>query len=142
MQTELTMACTDLFIAYARHIDFGEYDRFVDLFAEDAVLDLGFRLEGKAAIAKSMNKRDPLLRSRHVLTNIHISPIDDKHADGIAYLSLYRHIGPETAEQAPITFKSPSAIGHYSNQFTLTSNGWKISSCQLSFAFINPEHFG
>ncbi|MEQ8691181.1 MAG: nuclear transport factor 2 family protein [Pseudomonadales bacterium] len=133
--------CTELFNSYARHVDFAQYDQFVELFTEDAVLDLGFRLEGKAAIARSMSKRNPELRSRHVLTNIYIEELDDTHATGIAYLSLYRYTGPETATDAPVPFDSPSAVGHYTNQFRYAEGGWKISSCKLDLAFRNPNHF-
>ena len=95
-------ACTQLFVDYARHVDFGDYDRFVELFTEDAVLELGFRLEGRAQIQQSMTKRSPGLRSRHVLTNISVDVRDDDHASGIAYLTLYRHDGEATLRAGPI----------------------------------------
>lgn len=134
-------ACTALFVSYARHVDFGDYDRFVELFTDDAVLDLGFRLQGKDQIRKSMSKRDPALRSRHVMTNIAIDVIDSDHASGIAYLTLYRHIGPETLSPTAVTLQGPAAVGHYSNTFELTADGWRISSCQLELAFRNAAHF-
>ena len=141
MSIDTRTACTDLFISYARHVDFGEYDQFVGLFTDDATLDLGFHLAGKDAIARSMTKRNPELRSRHVLTNIHIDIIGEQEAQGIAYLSLYRFTGPETLTDAPVVFDSPSAVGHYTNRFVCTEQGWKIASCRLSLAFRNPEHF-
>jgi hypothetical protein len=139
--SEVITACTDLFVDYARYVDFGEYDSFVELFTDDAVLDLGFRLQGKERIKKSMSKRDPELRSRHIMTNISIDVIDAQTAHGIAYLTLYRHIGPETLSATAINLQGPAGVGHYSNTFTLTTDGWRISSCQLEFAFSDPAQF-
>ena len=66
------------------------------MFADDAVLDLGMRLEGKKAIRESMQKRSNEIRTRHVLTNIFIEVQDSQHARGISYLTLYRHVGTES----------------------------------------------
>ncbi len=138
---QIVDACTALFVSYARYVDFGEYDRFVELFTEDALLDLGFTLQGKAQIRRSMSKRDPELRSRHILTNISIDVSDSSHASGIAYLTLYRHVGPETLSPAPIHLGGPAGVGHYTNTFELTDAGWRIASCRLAFAFRNPAYF-
>ena len=42
--SSIKATCTELSIAYARYVDFGDYDAFVELFSEDAVLNLGFKL--------------------------------------------------------------------------------------------------
>ena len=137
----ISQACTALFSDYARYVDFGQYEDFADLFTEQATLDLGFVLRGRQAIARSMEKRPKDLRSRHVLSNIHIDVTDAGHAQGIAYLSLYRHIGPESLTNEPINFTQPAAIGHYSNEFELTEEGWRIATCRLEFAFQDPSRF-
>ncbi len=136
-----TSACTALFIDYAQTVDFADYQRFVELFTEDAVLELGFRLQGKENIRKSMTKRDPMLRSRHVLTNIAINVTGADSAEGIAYLTLYRHIGPESLQPEAVALRGPAAVGHYSNTFALTTQGWKIASCKLQLAFRDASHF-
>ena len=134
-------ACQALSIAYARHVDFAEYDACADLFAEDGYLNTGAPLEGREAIREGMKKRSPKLRSRHVLTNIHTEALDRDHARGISYLSLYRHIGPESLEDKPIVFDAPAAVGHYSDEFVRTAEGWRIASRVLAFAFQNPAKF-
>ena len=73
-------ACEQLSVAYARAVDFRDYDAFVELFANDALLDLGMQIEGKQAIRESMQKRSDEIRSRHVLTNISIEVQDSQHA--------------------------------------------------------------
>ena len=138
---DIKMACTELSIAYARHVDFGEYDRFVELFTEDAVLDAGFRLEGKEKIRRSMERRSPELRSRHILTNIFVDVISETEATGISYLTLYRHIGPESLTDGTVDFQAASGVGHYTDSFRLTDDGWRIASRSLALAFRNPAHF-
>lgn len=132
-------ACEQLSIEYARAVDFRDYDAFVELFVEDAVLDLGMRLEGKAAIRVSMQKRSDEIRTRHVLTNIFIEVQDSLHARGISYLTLYRHIGAESARKAPVNSILPTAVGHYEDAFVKTPAGWRFKTRTLHVAFRNPS---
>lgn len=134
-------SCKALFIDYARHVDFGDYDSFVDLFTEDASLDLGFKIQGREHIRRSMSKRSSQLRSRHVLTNLAIDVHSKSLASGIAYLTLYRHIGAESLQGQAVPLRGPAGVGHYSNEFQMTGQGWRISSCKLHFAFQDSTHF-
>ena len=140
-ETEIITACTALSIAYARHVDFGEYEKFVDLFTKDGRLELGFTLDGKDAIRRSMKKRPVELRSRHVLTNIFVDVVSETEATGISYLTLYRHVGPESLEDEPVALPGPAAVGHYADRFSLTSEGWRIAHRKLHFAFRNRSFF-
>ena len=132
---EIEHTCQQLSIAYARHVDFREYDAFVELFAEDAHLNAGHPFDGKEAIRKSFEKRPDTLRSRHVLTNIHVEVVDSDHARGISYLSLYRHVGDESLTDDPIAFEGPAAVGHYEDEFVRTAEGWRFARRVLHFAF-------
>ena len=67
--------CERISIAYARHVDFRDYDAFVELFAEDCRLDVGGLVEGKEALRGWLARRPENLRSRHVFTNISIHVI-------------------------------------------------------------------
>lgn len=133
--------CKALSIAYARHLDFHEYDAFSDLFTEAGHLDAGRAFDGRENIRKAMARRTDKLRSRHVLTNIFIDVIDANRAIGISYLSLYRHIGPESLEDDAVVFDAPAAVGHYTDQFERTTDGWRFASRVLEFAFRNPTKF-
>ncbi len=134
-------ACRNLSIAYAKTVDFKEYDAFVELFDDNAYLYAGVALEGKEGIQRGMAKRSDTLRSRHVLTNILIDVIDENHATGVTYLTLYRHIGAESLELAPILVAGPAGVGHYSDEFIRTETGWRFARRVLEFAFQNPEAF-
>lgn len=133
--------CEKLSIAYARHVDFKEYDEYVDLFTEDCFLHAGPRpIEGKETLRKAMGYRPDALRSRHVLTNIWINVIDEDHATGISYLSLYRHTGEglegeKVSDPGPRVISGPAAVGHYADEFLRTDDGWRIKSRVLHFAF-------
>ena len=141
-RAEIERACERLSIAYAHHVDFRAYDRFAELFADDGLLDVGTPMHGKAAIARGMSRRSDRLRSRHVLTNILIAVVDADHATGISYLTLYRHIGDESLQyDKPVSFKHPAAVGHYSDTFIRTDQGWRFASRKLEFAFSNAELF-
>lgn len=131
-------ACEQLSVAYARAVDFRDYDTFVDLFADDAVLDLGMRLEGKAAIRESMKTRTNDIRALHVLSNIFVEVQDSKNARGVSYLTLYRHVGPECTQPTPVLSTLPTAVGHYADVFVATPNGWRFKTRTLHIAFRNP----
>ena len=131
----ITRACEALSIAYARAVDFRDYDYFVTLFTEDGVLDTVKPREGRAAIADSLTRRPDELRSRHVITNIYIDVLNEHEARGISYLTLYRHIGPESLKGEPIDFDGPAGVGHYEDRFEKTDDGWKFKRRKLHFAF-------
>lgn len=132
-------ACEQLSIEYARAVDFRDYARFVELFADDALLDLGMRLEGKDAIRASMLMRSDEIRTRHVLTNIHIEVHDSQHASGMSYLTLYRHVGIQSTKPGPVPCILPTAVGHYEDSFIRTDAGWLFQSRTLHVAFRNPD---
>jgi hypothetical protein len=130
--------CKNLSIAYARHLDFKEYEQFVELFAPDGELKLAGRpVIGHENLTKAMAMRSDSLRSRHVLTNIYINVIDEDHAEGISYLTLYRHEGGDLGsdDEGPREITGPAAIGHYSDKFIRTDGGWRFASRVLRFAF-------
>lgn len=131
--------CARLSITYAHAVDFGRYDEFAGLFTEDGVLITTTRTEGRERIRRRMDARDPLLRSRHVLTNILVDVIDEATARGATYLTLYRHVGPRTEQPEPIEADALAAVGHYADEFTRVGDRWYFASRELEFAFLSPD---
>jgi SnoaL-like domain len=130
--------CTKLSIAYARHVDFKEYDRFVLLFSEEGELNVtGKTVRGRENLTRAMAARPENLHSRHVLTNIYIRVINEDQAVGISYLTLYRHIGEglKGNDSGPRIISGPAAIGHYEDRFVRTREGWRFASRVLHFVF-------
>jgi hypothetical protein len=138
---EIERACEALSIAYARAIDFRDYDAFPLLFAENGVLDVGHKLEGRAAIASSVRQRPDALRSRHVISNTFVDVLGPDDARGIAYLTLYRHHGPESLGRGPAPLRGPAAVGHYEDRYVRTGEGWLFASRRLQLAFRDPAQF-
>ena len=139
---KICRACERLSTAYALYLDMARFDECAGLFGEHGVLAVAGRLEGERAIARAMhNARPANLRSRHVLTNIFIEPVDEMRARGTTYLTLYRHVGDESFSDAPIEPFAPAAVGHYSDEFALTQDGWRFAHRELHLAFRNPEFF-
>lgn len=128
-------ACEALSVAYARAIDFRDYDTFVDLFTEDGELDTGTVLKGRAAIREAISHRPDELRSRHVITNVFVDVLSDTEARGISYLTLYRHVGPESLKNGPVPLTGPAAVGHYEDRFVKTPEGWRFKRRRLQLAF-------
>ncbi len=133
--------CESLVIAYARAIDFRDYDAFVELFTEDATLHAGSKLEGKADIRESIRHRPDELRSRHVISNLYIDVQDADNARGICYLTLYRHHGVESLKFEPVPLTGPAAIGHYEDRYLRTGGAWLFTSRRLQMAFQDPASF-
>lgn len=132
--------CEALSIAYARAIDFRDYDDFVMLFVEDGILDLGRPMHGRTTISESIASRPDNLRSRHVLSNIFVDVVDTDHARGITYLTLYRSLAA-TSPQEPIESALPAAVGHYQDQFIRSTDGWRFQTRKLHLAFRDPAAF-
>lgn len=134
-------ACESLSIAYARAVDFRDYEALVGLFVSDGSLIVGRELKGQDAIRASLMSRPDALRSRHVLTNSFIDVLNAHEARGIAYLTLYRHQGDASLGAGPVDFAGPAAVGHYEDRFVETPEGWRFRSRRLHLAFRNPELF-
>jgi len=133
--------CERLSVAYAVYIDTRRYAEFAALFGETGILAVGGKLQGQEAIAAAMAQRSDKLRSRHVLTNTLIDVQDAEHASGVTYLTLYRHFGDASLDPGPIDSFSPAAVGHYTDEFVLTPDGWRFAKRELSLAFQNMEYF-
>lgn len=134
-------ACTALSHAYARAVDFRDQDALVELFTPDAILTVGESLEGRDAIRAWIRARPDEVRSRHVISNAFVDVIDADSARGIAYLTLYRHEGPESLRHGPVPLSGPAAVGHYEDRFVRTADGWRFSTRRLQLAFRDAGRF-
>ena len=131
--------CERLVALYTHYADFGEAERVAELFAQDAIWAAGdIRFEGQEQIRQMMRGRQGMIgrRSRHVCTNLQINVLDEDLAEGLVYLTLYRHDfdGPER-EAGEIMDTAPTAVGEYRDQFRRTDTGWRFSERHASLAF-------
>ncbi|MSP42721.1 MAG: nuclear transport factor 2 family protein [Alphaproteobacteria bacterium] len=129
-------ACEKISISYARHIDFFEYDAFVNLFTEDGELQvLGATLKGRNAMMGFLTARPANRKSLHIFTNIWTNVIDENHAEGVTYLSLFRaDQDGEKAAKVP----GPMMAGYYRDKFVRTPKGWRFARRDATMLFACP----
>ena len=112
-------ACERLMHLYARYSDTGD-ERMPDIFAEDGVLEIYQRLEGREGIRSGRAGRPPLTM-RHICSNLMVDVIDADNARGHCYVTAY--VGPEGAKDLGL----PAVVGEYTDEFVRTTDGWKIN---------------
>lgn len=129
--------CERLVTLYCHYVDHGEAARVADLFAEDGTWEgPGVSMKGRAEIRAGFQQRqDHKARmSRHVCSNLLVDVIDEGHAKGAVYLTLYRHDGEEGRPFAPI--EAPVMVGEYADRFVRTSEGWRFQERVTTAAFV------
>jgi len=138
---EIEHACTRCAIDYSHKVDFGDFEGFANLFAENGVLSVGsLHLDSRANIGKAMSQRPAEILSRHVITNIAINVIDEEAAVGMAYFMLYRTIVGN--ENDPTAVPPVAVVGHYKDKFEKTTDGWKFAERIGVFDMIDTSQFG
>jgi len=126
--------CAMLSIVFARYVDTRDYDKLIALFTPDAVLDRrGELVAGRDAIRAMMDARPADLRTRHICTNIEITPIGKKSAEGLTVFTLYRGKEKNAAEPADLT--GPAFVGEYKDRFEKTTEGWRIARREVRLIF-------
>jgi ketosteroid isomerase-like protein len=125
--------CVALSIAFANAVDHREYDRLLDLFTDDAVLQRWDRsFEGRKGIAEMMAARPLGVQTRHMCTNFEITRLDDQSATGLTYFLFFR--GEGAADKiSPMT--GPALMGEYHDRFRLTDAGWRIAHRTIKLVF-------
>lgn len=127
-------ACEKICIAYARHIDFAEYDAFVDLFVEDGVLEVfGQKLVGHAGLRKFTDARPVNRKALHVLSNVWVNVIDANRAEGKSYVTVFR---ADPTGDGPVSDTTPFMAGYMDDVYVRTPKGWKFSFRKANALFM------
>ena len=120
---------------YVRYADRQDFDSFVTLFTEDAVLEIGgIERKGHEAIKGHFAEREQMV-TRHFCTNLWYDPIDDSNAEGEIYLTVYRCAGEHTEDDGPVAYDRPDWICEYHDKYIRTADGWKFSERRLNVRF-------
>ena len=132
--------CERLVTEYCHFVDHDQAERIAELFAEDGVWkSVDGALEGQEAIRKAMAERqaNAARMSRHVCNNFLIDIVDEDHAEGTVYLTLYRHDGKEGRRVSPL--EGPMMVGEYRDRFVRTSAGWRFAHREIQVNFLHRE---
>lgn len=127
-------ACEKINIAYARHIDFAEYDALFDLFTEDGVLDVfGQKLTGRAGLQSFTSARPKNRRALHVFSNIWVNVLDENRAEGKTYMTVFR---ADQDDPGPVPDTTPFLSGYMDDKYVRTPKGWKFSLRKATILFM------
>ena len=132
--------CERLVTAYCHFVDHNEAEQIAGLFTEDGVWkSADGALEGREQIRKAMAERqaNAARMSRHVCNNFMIDIVDEDHAEGTVYLTLYRHDGKEGRPLSPL--EGPMMVGEYQDRFVRTSAGWRFAHREILVNFLHRE---
>jgi uncharacterized protein (TIGR02246 family) len=137
---QIERACERLVTDYCHFVDHGEAARIADLFTEDGVWRApGVEMKGRDEIRSGFQVRqDNAARmSRHVCNNFSLDVTGDDRAEGVVYLTLYRHDGDPSRKTSPLP--GPTMVGEYRDQFARTADGWRIASRRSIVSFIRED---
>jgi ketosteroid isomerase-like protein len=129
--------CERLVTAYCHYVDHGQAEQVADLFTEDGVWKSPeVTMEGREQVRKGFGQRQANAgrMSRHVCNNLLLDVIDEDHAEGTVYLTLYRHDGPEGRRLSPL--EQAEMVGEYRDKFVRTADGWRIAHREIEISFL------
>ena len=116
-------ACSNLVTDYAYHRDQFNATEFANLFTEDASLTVVNQTwVGRTDIRQRIEELKTGSTIRHEMSTIRIVPVDDYHATGVSYATIYAAAAGETWVSGFVL------MGEYHDEFVRTAEGWKISN--------------
>lgn len=122
--------CINLVTDYAYYRDQYDAASFSSLFTEDASLTVGNQTwHGRDNIRQRIEGLDSSTTIRHLMSTIRIEPVDELHATGVSYATIY------TAADGSGTTEGFAIMGEYHDEFVLTEAGWKIQTRVLHPVF-------
>ena len=132
--------------SYTYFLDYGELDKAIDCFADDAKLEVGMRggtEKGKAALEGSYEGKEAIKqlysfvqssKDRFSVSHLILNPVvkvDGERAQGTFYL-----LEPSGFEQAMW------GHGRYDTEYIRVDGKWKISSFRFTWNFMTPYDEG
>lgn len=128
--SEITAECQRLVYACAFYGDQGDVERFQALFTQDAQVKRGdVHLKGAAQIREALATRDPLLRTHHHCSTVHVDLHSTERASGVTYFQLFRYKQASAGESIkPLEPLTLHTVGEYHDEFVKENDGWRIRS--------------
>ena len=125
---QIERQCGRLITGYCNHVDARNYDAFLALFASDAEWETqaGGPMRGHEAFRADLDNRSSTSLVRHVSTNARVEVIDETHATGRSYVTLYRdndHEGIGTSARI-----APALVAEHHDTYVREDGTWRIGS--------------
>lgn len=121
--------CRDLVNAFAWHVDHRDYERVVELFTSDCIVERpGARFEGHSGLREMLDARPTDIQTLHVFSNLRLIATSPETTSGKYYFTLYTAPGEFDPGGAALSQNQPTMTGAIFDQFTRTANGWRIAS--------------
>ncbi len=119
--------CQRILTCFCLYSDTRQYDKLMNLFTPDGVwFRLGEELRGHEKLRKALEARPLEALSRHIISNVLVTVIDEDHAESVSYKSIYRHEAGETLDK-PVPLNGPKWVSVYTDKFARTDDGWRIT---------------
>ena len=136
----IRLALEDLNSAFTHHLDHGEIDALVDLFAEDALYTHGDRRsEGRDAIAALFEKRaaSGTRTSRHICSGLRIEIESATAARGTSVCLSF------AADGEPPLPATPFLVADFDDAYALGKDGrWRFRERHIRRVFVGPGYQG
>jgi hypothetical protein len=133
---QIERECERMVSLYCHYVDHGEAERVADLFAKDGVWKSPqVTMDGADQVRAGFRQRQENggRTSRHVCNNCVVDVIDEDHAQGCVYVTLYKHDGEEGQRIAPLD--GPEMVGEYRDRFVRTPDGWRFARREVEVSF-------
>ncbi|MXO60671.1 hypothetical protein GRI89_14090 [Altererythrobacter salegens] len=120
--------CSDLLVRLCSALDEGRNQDAAGMFTVDACIHTpgGEVLEGSAAHG-FLERRPASIATRHIMSNLLVTPTGVGAATATAYILVYRVPRSEGDTLPRVLPGTPQAAGDWSIDLTKTASGWKIS---------------
>jgi hypothetical protein len=121
-------------LRFFHHLDGDEFEALAGLMAEDGVWHRqGKLLRGPGMVREAMAARPKGRRTRHLVTNLILDVVDERHVQAIYYLTAFGYNGATPGEPAPMEL--PVSVGTYREKLVLTPAGWRVAEISSETAF-------
>jgi len=123
-------ACAKLILQYTRLNDAGRWEDVAALFTEDGIMARpgapDVDIVGRAAILSAFLAR-PARASTHICSNIIVTVESATRASATSLILLFSGSAPKDGG-LPVLDANVPKVGAYTDQFTLTSQGWRFAA--------------
>jgi hypothetical protein len=137
----IKMEIKELADNYGYYRDHFMADEYLTIWAEDAVaVDGDRRWQGHEELRTRIPDPSSTGLTMHMIGTSHIDIIDESHATGVHYATVYRATLEGPREQSEIIqMDGVYLVAKYMDEYLLTDDGWKISYRDIDRVFTSEN---